>query len=133
MDVVHQAYLNKESFMHQRRKQKTTALIFGEVNFGDNMVSLSDIRRVDRDRGGHWFDTGAKRFFNDISYKILHGKKTGYPFLVRSTYAWSDMFTGEKKLHYRVNEIHPSTLSIGGLIDEKFESMEHVKEWLKNH
>ncbi len=77
-----------------------------------------------------WFSRKNKRFFNDVSYRLLHSKATGEPYLVRSTYAWTDMFGSPKKLHYRVNPIEDN-FEIGLLIDNIFPSIYAVKDWLK--
>lgn len=39
-----------------------------------------------------WFARGNKKFFGDISYKLVYGKARGNRYLLRSTYMWSDMF-----------------------------------------
>jgi len=79
-----------------------------------------------------WFSRGNKRFFGDVSYKAYYGKKTGTAYLVRSTYAWSDMFDRPKVLHYRVNNVNQDTLKIESLIDDVFKSIFEVKAWLRN-
>ena len=66
------------------------------------MVTLADVKRANP----IWFVAGNKRFIGDVSYKVLHGKATGRPFLVRATNAWTDMFGQPKKLHYRINPIN---------------------------
>ena len=43
----------------------------------------------------HWFTPENKRFFSDISYYGLYGKKSGLPYLVQYTNAWTDMFGGK--------------------------------------
>ena len=77
-----------------------------------------------------WFERGNKKFFGDIAYKAYYGKTSGNRFLVRSTYAWSDMFGGKKTLHYRINTINDD-FTIGNLLDAVFSDMTVVKEWLK--
>ncbi len=47
-------------------------------------ITLSDVKEAQP----HWFTPENKRFFNDVSYKVLHGKASHKPFLVRATYAW---------------------------------------------
>ena len=44
-----------------------------------------------------YFTPENKRFFNDINYKVLTGKKTKKRFFVQHTYKFSDMFGGDKK------------------------------------
>lgn len=78
-----------------------------------------------------WFSRSNKRFFNDVSYKAYYGKITGKAYLVRSTYAWSDMFDRPRVLHYRINTINQDTLEIDPLIDDIFKSIFEVKAWLR--
>ncbi len=77
-----------------------------------------------------WFSPQNKRVFGDVSYRILHGKQTGRPYLVQTTYAWTDMFGKPKRLHYRVHEL-TDDLTIGLLFDDEFASIQAVKDWLK--
>ena len=93
---------------------------------GTTMATLTDIKAANPG----WFSSANKRFFNDISYKARHGKATRAPYLVRSTYGWSDMFGGPKRLHYRINLIEDD-LTIGELIDDEFASLNDVSAWLK--
>jgi hypothetical protein len=79
-----------------------------------------------------WFTPENKRFFNDVSYQVLHGHVSKKPYLVRATYAWTDMFGSPKRLHYRVNPI-TQTLDIGPLEDEEFRDLDAVKDWLTTH
>ncbi len=81
----------------------------------------------------NWFSRGNKRFFGDVSYKGYYGKKTGNPYLIRATYAWSDMFDRPKVLHYRINPVHPDTKKIQPLIDDTFPNIFAVKAWLREH
>lgn len=92
------------------------------------MATLQEVKNVQPE----WFSPENKRFFGDINYKVLHGEISKKPFLVRSTYAWTDMFGEKRTLHYRVNEIE-SNLKIGSLIETSFTSMDEVKEWLKEN
>ena len=89
---------------------------------------LRDIKAANQ----KWFSRGNKRFFGDVSYKAYYGKKTGKAYLVRSTYAWSDMFDRPKVLHYRINNINQDTLEIEPLIDQVFNSIFEVKAWLRD-
>ena len=91
-------------------------------------MTLTDIRTMQPD----WFSRKNKRFFGDCSYKLLHGKVSKKPFLVRATYAWSDMFGSPKRLHYRVNTIKDD-LHIGNLVEQSFSDMDDVKDWLANN
>jgi len=89
------------------------------------MATMTDVRAAQPE----WFSRGNKRFFGDVSYKLLHSA-TRKPFLVRGTFAWTDMFNQPKRLHYRVNPLS-ETLEIQPLIDTIFSDMEAVKDWLK--
>ncbi len=77
-----------------------------------------------------WFSRKNKRFFGDVNYRVLYGKVSGERFLVRSTYAWSDMFGAPKRLHYRINRLDDN-LKIRLLVDDAFRSIGDVKDWLK--
>ena len=79
-----------------------------------------------------WFSRKNKRFFGDCSYEVLHGKVSGKPFLVRSTFAWTDMFGQPKRLRYRVNHINYD-LTIGLLTDTDFRDLDAVKDWLSDN
>lgn len=80
-----------------------------------------------------WFCAGNRRFFNDRSYYGVYGKKTGKAYLLRSTYAWTDMFGKPKTLHYRINDINQETHEINNLVDETFKTLDEAKQWLLNH
>ena len=90
------------------------------------MTTMSDVRAANP----NWFSRDNKRFFNDVSYKVLHGKRSRKPYLVRATYQWSDMFGGQKTLRYRLNPIKDD-LSIGMLLDKQFRDLDDVKDWLQ--
>jgi hypothetical protein len=83
-----------------------------------------------REHNRMWFDPKNKRFFGDKSYEVIHGKRTGNPYLVRSTTAWTDMFDGVRKPHYRMNPVS-NAFEILSLIDTVFYSMDEVREWIK--
>ena len=91
------------------------------------MTKLADVKSVQPD----WFSRDNRKLFGDVSYKVLHGKQSHKPFLVRSTYQWSDMFGQEPTLRYRVNELKDD-LEIGHLVDQQFSSIELVKDWLED-
>jgi len=80
-----------------------------------------------------WFSRGNKRFFGDVSYRAYYGKATGKAYLVRSTYAWTDMFDQPRRLHWRINEVNQETLEIEPLLDESFDDIFTIKAWLRNH
>ena len=79
-----------------------------------------------------WFSRKNKQFFGDISYRVLHGKESKKPYLVRSTFQWSDMFGNEKEVYWRVNNIN-ECLGMGSLTDKVFTSLESVKIWLQDN
>ena len=89
-------------------------------------VTLSDVRAAQP----NWFSRKNKRFFGDIQYWVLHSPK-GKPYLLRSTFMWSDMFGQPKTIRYRVSAIKPDTLEVDGLVDEIFHTREAAKEWIK--
>ncbi len=82
----------------------------------------------------NWFSGGNKRFFGDRQYFGMYGGKTGNPYLVRSTYAWSDMFGQPKTLTYRVNKIRDEngTYTIGSLLDTVYATLSEVKQALQH-
>lgn len=93
------------------------------------MVTLSQVKAVN----SKWFSKENKKLFGDINYMVRQGKTSKQPYLIRFTSAWSDMFDGVKKYHYRINKIDPNTLQINSLIDTIFKSKESVREWLKEN
>jgi hypothetical protein len=92
------------------------------------MATMAEVKAAN----GDWFSRGNKRFFGDIQYWVLQGR-SGKPYLLRSTYMWSDMFGQPKRVSYRVTEIEADTLKIGGLIDDIFKTREDAKDWIKEH
>lgn len=90
------------------------------------MATLRQVKEAQPD----WFSRKNKKFFNDIDYRVLHGKTSGEPYLVRATYAWSDMFGQKPRRHYRVNMLHDD-LTIGPLFDTEYSDLWAVKRWLK--
>jgi len=84
-----------------------------------------------KEKNPKWFSHGNKKLFNDVSYRVLHGKRTGEPYLVRSTYAWTEMFGVERRrLHWRINRIKDDG-TIGYLVDGEFSTIWGAKGWLK--
>jgi hypothetical protein len=75
-----------------------------------------------------YFAKGNAKFFGDVGYRILHSKH-GAPYMVRKTYAFTDMFDGVRKPHWRVNPIG-ANLAILPLVGESFDSLQAVKAWL---
>jgi len=88
-------------------------------------MTLSELKQ----HNPQWFERGNKKFFGDVSYRVLHDKEHN-AFLVRSTYQWSEAFGLPKILRWRVNPISPD-YKIMPLLDRSFTSLESVKEYLK--
>jgi len=92
------------------------------------MTTLSEVKA----RQPEWFSRKNKKFFGDVSYRILHGKVSKKPFLVRSTYGWSDMFGRPRVLTWHINELEEN-LEIGNLLDTVFKNLDGVKDYLKEN
>jgi len=90
------------------------------------MATLSDVKQAN----DGWFSRKNKAFFGDIDYRVLHGKD-GEPYLVRSTYQWSDMFGQPQKVSWRINLLSDE-LKIMPLVDTVFNSLDSVKDWLRS-
>ncbi len=97
------------------------------------LTKSAPLLRQIKEANKEWFSQGNKRFFNDVSYRGYYGKKTGKAYLVRSTYAWTDMFGSPRRLHYRINNINQETLDIEELIDQEFSDIFAVKAWLRDN
>ncbi len=82
-----------------------------------------------KDAQPHWFSPENKRFFGDIAYYGLYGKKSGLPYLVQYTNAWTDMFGGSRRMHWRINPLDDN-LKIRPLVPTEFRDLDAVKEWL---
>lgn len=82
-----------------------------------------------QDNNQKWFDPSNKRFFGDKEYFGYCDTETGDKYLVRSTYAWSDMFGQPPKLHYRINPIGEN-YEIQPLLDNVFNTLEDVEAFL---
>ncbi len=96
---------------------------------GQNKWLIRAIKEVQPE----WFTQGNKRFFNDVSYRAYYGKKSGNPYMVRSTYAFTDMLGGKKALHWRINPVNPDTKIIQPLINDQFPDIYAVKHWLREN
>lgn len=79
-----------------------------------------------------WFAAENKRFFNDQTYDVARSA-SGKPFLVRSTYGWTDMLGGPKRLHFRLNPLDPETLEIQNLVDQIFADRDEVDQYLRDN
>lgn len=97
-------------------------------------VTLSEVKAVQP----QWFSRGNKRFFGDLGYRVLQGKNTGRPYLVRSTCAWSDMLGKPKTCHFAINplsedlHIQPLVKGDNGL-HLQFSSIAEVHKWMRRH
>jgi hypothetical protein len=87
-------------------------------------MTLQDLMRV----RPMWFTEGNRKFFNDVDYWVEYSA-SGKPYLARSTYGWSDMFGGPKRLHFRLNLIKEN-FDVGPLIDQVFNSINDIEDWL---
>lgn len=94
--------------------------------------SIPLLRKI-RQANKHWFSPSNKRLFGDISYMAFYGGKTGASYLVQKTNAWTDMFGGIPRLHYRIHTLNQETEEIGNLIDTEFKTLADVKNWLKEN
>ncbi len=68
-----------------------------------------------------WFSKKNRKFINDIRYRLLFGKKTKSPYLVRETIAF-----------WAVNPIDENK-KIKSMVAQEFKTIDDVKEWLKNN
>ncbi len=89
-------------------------------------LTIAELRRANP----RWFDKANVRFSGDVEYRVLHSKQ-GKPYLVRRTYAFTDMFGGKRIAHYRINPIGDS-LDILSLDDRCFATLADVKQALKS-
>ena len=76
-----------------------------------------------------WFTPENKRFFNDINYKVLTGKKTKTRFLIQHTYQFSDMFDGIKKAVFVVKPITTDGKILPTI--ETLKELNQVKQYMK--
>ena len=77
-----------------------------------------------------WFSKGNMQFFGDLSYQLVRARSGKY-FLVRETYAWTDMFGREKVKHWRLNEMDGA--KIKSLTPDIFAGFDEVEQWLENN
>lgn len=76
-----------------------------------------------------YFSKENKRFFNDISYKLLTHKITKVKYLVTNTYKFSDMFNGVKKDSYVIKPIKENGCITSDSLE--FDTLKDVKNYLK--
>ena len=76
-----------------------------------------------------YFTPENKRFFNDINYKVLTGRKSKTRFLILHTYQWSDMFDGIKKAVFVVKPISTEGKILPTV--ETLKELNQVKQYMK--
>ena len=77
----------------------------------------------------NYFTPENKRFFNDISYKVLMGVKSKTRFLIQHTYQFSDMFDGIKKDVFVIKPITTDGKILSSV--ETLKELSQVKQYLK--
>ena len=90
-------------------------------------VTITDVIKAQRG----WFSSENKAFFGDKVYDVGKGSTSGKHYLIRLTQAWTDMFDGKPKDHFRVNHLNQQTLTIGKLIDDIFPTQTELDTWLR--
>ena len=87
--------------------------------------TIQSLKRVNKS----YFTPENKRFFNDINYKVLMGRKSKTRFLIQHTYQWSDMFDGIKKAVFVVKPITTE----GKILEtvETLKELNQVKQYMK--
>ena len=76
-----------------------------------------------------YFSLANKRFFNDINYKVLTGRKSKTKFLIQHTYQFSDMFGEEKKAVFVVKPISAEGKILPTV--ETLKELNQVKQYMK--
>ncbi len=100
-------------------------------------MSRVTLREV-KDAQPQWFSRKNKQFFGDQGYRILQGKHTGKPYLVRSTCGWTDMLGAPKRCFFAINPVGED-LRIQSLVKGdnglhlEFSSIEAVHQWMRRH
>ena len=89
------------------------------------MKTIQDLKQINP----IFFSPENKRFFNDIDYKLLTGKKTKTKFLIQHTYKFSDMFGGERKAVFVVKPITKDGKILSCIIE--LDTLEKVKQHLE--
>lgn len=95
------------------------------------MITLSQIKQAN----SQWFSKGNKQFFGDVRYWVYSDSDKDL-YLVRSSYAWSDMCGGSRKLKYYINTVDKGTLKIGSLVSYQglalsFNTLAEAKAYIK--
>ena len=91
--------------------------------------TLRDITDQIVNRQPKWFSKENKKMSGDISYYGFQDS-FGQNWLIRKTNAWTDMFDGIKKPHYRINKVSKD-FEIGELIDHEFATLYLAKQYIK--
>jgi len=98
--------------------------------------TIQDLKRINNGSTNaisSYFTKENKRFFNDISYKLLTHKITKVKYLVTHTYKFSDWFDGIRKDSYVIKPIKQNGFITSDSLN--FDTLEDVKNYLKgdNH
>ena len=94
--------------------------------------TIQDLKRVNNgslNAISSYFSKENKKFFNDISYKILTHKITKVKYLITHTYKFSDMFDNIKKDSYVIKPISENGKISNDSLD--FNTLKEVKNYLK--
>ena len=87
-------------------------------------LSIADVRQANP----MYFSKENTKFSGDISCRVLHDKQR-QPYLVRLTYAWTDMFGGERIAHWVINPIGANLEILPHLL-ARFATLADVKKIL---
>ena len=87
--------------------------------------TIQELKQVNQ----KWFTPENKRFFQDINYKVLTGRKSKTRFLIQHTYQWSDMFDGIKKAVFVVKPISTEGKILPTV--ETLKELNQVKQYMK--
>ena len=87
--------------------------------------TIQSLKRVNKS----YFTPENKRFFQDINYKVLTGRKSKTRFLIQHTYQWSDMFDGIKKAVFVVKPISTEGKILPTV--ETLKELNQVKQYMK--
>lgn len=91
--------------------------------------TLKDITAQIVDKQPKWFSKENRKFFGDLAYYGFQDSE-GENWLIRKTNAWTDMFDGIKKPHYRINKVSKD-FEIQELIDRDFATLYLAKQYIK--
>jgi hypothetical protein len=75
-----------------------------------------------------YFAKGNKKRFGDLSYRILHGKKSKAPYLIRNTTMW----WRDRDPVWKINPINENLHPLPTL-PHNFQTLGEVKEWLQQN